>query len=83
MHASAREERDSCGVDIPTDRVRDVACLLILGEQADEGAPDFPVKRCEDERERGLRDARVRREVVRERTEPLARGERVDEAGER
>ena len=83
VHAAAREERDAIGVDVPADGLGDVARLLVLGEQADERPPELAVQRREEERERGLRDARVRREVVRERAEALARGERVDETGER
>jgi hypothetical protein len=82
MHTSTREKCDSSGIDVPTEGVGNVARLLVLREQADERPPDLTVKRCENERERRLRDTRVRREVVRERAKALTRGESVDEAGE-
>ncbi len=82
MHASTRKERDSPGIRVPADRLGDVAGLLVLGEQAEERPREFAVQGCEEEREHRFRDASVRREVVRERAEALARGERFDEAGE-
>ena len=63
--------------------IGDVARLLVLSEQADERAAEIHVQCREDEWERRLGDTRVRRKVVRERTEAVARGESVDEAGER
>ena len=83
VHAAAREQRHAVGVEVPGDGLGDVARLLVLREQADERAAEIHVQRREDEWERRLGDTRVRRKVVRERTEAVARGERVDEAGER
>jgi hypothetical protein len=83
MDAAAREERDAIGIAVPADRFRDVASLLVLGEEAHERARELALERREHERQGRLRHARIRREVVRERLEPLARDERFDEPGKR
>ena len=80
--AAARQKRDRRGVDEPADSLGDVARLLVLGEHADERAAECRVQRPEEERQRGLGHARVRRERVDERGEALARGELLDEPGE-
>ena len=81
-HATARQERDGRGVDVPADSLGDVARVLVLGEQADERTVERRVQRREEERQRGLGHTRVRRERVDERAEALARSELVDEPGE-
>jgi hypothetical protein len=79
-HTAAREKRDTVGIPVPADRLRDVSGFLVLGEETDERASELAVERREDEREGGLRHPRVRRKVVGEREEALARGEGVHEA---
>ena len=80
--ATARQERNRRGIDEPADSLGDVARILVLGEHADERAFERRVQRPEEERQRGLGHARVRRERVDERGEALARGELVDEPRE-
>ncbi len=80
---AAREESDELRIEVPADGLRNVASVLVLGKEADEGTFDRCVQCREEERKRRLGDARIRRERVRERAEALALGELVDEAGER
>jgi hypothetical protein len=82
VYATTRKERNATGVGVPADRLGDVARLLVVCEEAHERPSALTVERREEKRKRRLRDARVRREVVDECAETLARGERVDEAGE-
>ena len=60
-HAATRKEGDTSGVGVPTDRLGDVACLLVLGEQAYERSVEACVERGEGEREQGLGDPRAGR----------------------
>ncbi len=82
-NAAARKERDRRGVDVPADRVGEVARFLVLGDEADERALERRVKGGEEQRKRGLGHTRVRRERVDECAEPLARGELLDDPGKR
>jgi hypothetical protein len=82
-NAAAGEQRDATGVAVPADRLRDVASFLVLGEEAHERTGELAMERREDERQRRLRHASVRRKAVRERAKALARGESLDEPGER
>ncbi len=71
------------GIAVPGDRLGGVPRLLVLREQADDGSRELLVQRGEHERKRGLGDAGGAREVGEERAKALARGELLDEAGER
>jgi hypothetical protein len=46
--AAAREQRDGSGIDVPADRLGDVACLLVLREQACDRPRKRRVERRED-----------------------------------
>jgi hypothetical protein len=83
MDAAAREERHSRRIRIPANALGHVPRLLVVGDETDERAVECPVQRREQERKRRLGDTRVRRKIVNERVEALARGEGIDEAGER
>ena len=83
VNPTAREQRDLCRIDVPPDRLGEITCFLVLGEEAHERAAERAVERGEKKREHGLGDTRVRREAVCERAKALARGERVDEPRER
>jgi hypothetical protein len=79
-YAPAREQRHPGGIRVPRDRVGGVPRLLVLRQQADEGASERLVERREDERKGGLGDARVGRERAREHGEALAAGELLHES---
>ena len=81
-HAAARQERNRGGVDEPADSLGDVACVLVLGEHADECAVERRAQRPEEERQHGLGHTCIRRERVDERGKALARSELVDEPSE-
>ena len=81
-NAAAREERDPTRVHVPGNRLRSVACFLVLGEEADERALEGAVQRREQEWKHGVRHASRGREVLYEHAEAIARGELGDESGE-
>ena len=56
---AAREERHRCGIDVPADALGEIACLLVLCDQADERAAEIVVQCREQERQGWLRDAGV------------------------
>ena len=81
-NATAREQRDAPRVDVPADRLGNVARVLVLGQQARRAALERRVQRRKEERERRLGHPRVGRKRVGERAKALARGELDDEPGE-
>ncbi len=81
--AAARQQRHAGWVDVPADRLGGVARVLVLGKDAEQRPLARLAQRGEKERERGLGDARVGGERVRERAEAVALGERRDETVER
>ena len=57
--AAAREQRDAVRAEEPRCSLGRVSCVCILGEEDQQTAPELLVERREDERQRGLRDARA------------------------
>jgi hypothetical protein len=78
-----REKGNVRGIDVPRDRLRCVAGVLVLGENGEESALARLVERSEHERQRGVGHSRVRRKVVGEGPKRLAFRERGDERVER
>jgi hypothetical protein len=56
--APAREERDPLVAEKPGGSLGRISCIRVLGQEADESSSEL-VKPGEDERQRGLRDARI------------------------
>ena len=83
VNPAAREQCDLCRIDVPADRLGEIARFLVLGEEAHERAAERAVECGEKKRENRLGDACVRREVVCECAKAFALGESVDEPRER
>jgi hypothetical protein len=83
VNPTAREQCDLCRIDVPADRLGEIARFLVLGEEAYEWAAERSMERGEEKRENRLGDTRIRWEVVCECAEAFALGESVDEPRER
>ncbi len=78
-HAAAGQQRDALLAEEPAGRLGGVARVGVVGQEADERPAELLPERGEHERQRRLGDARAGRERLRERLQPLVRGELADE----
>jgi len=79
VHASAREQGDTCIADEPRDALGQVTRVGVLGHELDERAVELLVERGEQQRQGRLRHARGRRERLGEGAEALALAKLGDE----
>jgi hypothetical protein len=78
-HAATREQRDTLLAEEPCSGVGSVASVGVLGQDSDELALEPLVQRREQERERRLGHASVRRQRLGEGDQPLVLDELTDE----
>ena len=70
-HAAARQQGDALRPEVPRGGLGEVARVGVLGNEDRERPPELLVQRRDDERQRRLRDARARRQRLRELRQPL------------